>query len=249
MSDTVKPRVIVAGVLIAIAGICYSSWVLEFCWPSPFDPMRTFLSELDSEHRPHRLVYVAGDVTTGVCSLLAGILLLVPRPAVRRAIPITAIAALAAFGAATIADALLPIECIAGLDPGCRTEPSGLLPQLHHVHALTSTLAVFAIFTVMVAGSVAALRRDAWPLLRIAGTAILVIVALATVWMLVADNLTGNYRLGLAQRIQVGGMSVWLMLWGAALIRSAFARINPDDPARIGLTPGAEPHPIEAHPR
>ncbi|SLA01987.1 Uncharacterised protein [Mycobacteroides abscessus subsp. abscessus] len=35
--------------------------------------------------------------------------------------------------------------------------------------------------------------------------------------MLIADNLHGDYYLGLAQRIQVGGMSVWLILWGIAV--------------------------------
>ena len=30
-------------------------------------------------------------------------------------------------------------------------------------------------------------------------------------WMLIADNLPGNYALGIAQRIQVGSMSLWLI--------------------------------------
>ena len=205
------------GVLIAVAGICYSSWVLEFFWSSPLDPMRTFLSELDAAHRPHRQVYVAGDITTSACALTAGLLALVPRPLAHGKIAVTAFVALAAFGASTMADALLPIECIAGLDPGCRPDPSGLLPQLHHVHALTSTLAVFSIFTAMIAVTLVALRSPTWPLMRRIGAVVFAIVVAATAWMLIADNLTGNYRLGLAQRIQVGGMSVWLILWGVAV--------------------------------
>ena len=69
-----------AGILIAVAGLCYSSWVLEFAWADSLDPMRTFLSELDAANRPHRDIYVVGDVTTGVCALVAALLLLVPRP-------------------------------------------------------------------------------------------------------------------------------------------------------------------------
>lgn len=202
---------------MAVAGICYSSWVLEFFWATPLDPLRSFLSELDAVNRPHRGVYVAGDVTTACTSLAAGLLLLIPRPLFGGWKAITAVAALAAFGASTLADALLPIECIPGIDPGCPVEPSGLFPQLHHIHALTSTLAVFSIFTAMVAATIVSYRDRIWPLMRTAGLAMLVIVVVSTVWMLAADNAHGDYRLGLAQRIQVGGMTVWLVLWGVAI--------------------------------
>ncbi|AZG43783.1 DUF998 domain-containing protein [Gordonia insulae] len=211
-------RSVAAGILVALAGICYSSWVLEFFWASPLDPMRSFLSELDAAHRPHREVYVGGDIAASCCAMIAAVLMLLPRPLTRGFPAITAVAALGAFGASTIADALSPIECIPGVDPGCPSEPSGILPQLHHVHALTSTLAVFSIFTAMIAATVAAHRDRVWPLLRVVGAIVLTVVVLATVWMLVADNLGGDYRLGLAQRIQVGGMTVWLVLWGWSII-------------------------------
>ena len=213
-SSTEVPRAVVGGILVAAAGICYSSWVLEFLWPSPLDPLRSFLSELDAEHRPHREVYMTGDIITSCCAMLAALIMLIPRPLVRSMPAICAVVALGAFGASTIADALLPIECIPGVDPGCRSDPAGLLPQLHHVHALTSTLAVFSIFTAMIAATVAAIRDDVWPALRVAGTVVVAIVVIATAWMLIADNLDGDYRLGLAQRIQVGGMTVWLIIWG-----------------------------------
>ena len=210
-------RAIAAGILIALAGICYSSWVLEFVLGSSLDPTRSFLSELDAAHRPYRNVYVAGDVTTAVCAMLAALLYWLPRPLTHSRWGLGATVALAVFGAATIADALSPIECIPRVDPDCPAEPSGILPQLHHIHALTSTIAVFAIFTAMVLGVVAARRDKFWPILRSWGLWILVIIALATAWMLAADNLHGDFRLGLAQRIQVGGMSIWLMLWGWAV--------------------------------
>ena len=222
-------RVLLAALLIAVAGICYSSWVLEFLWASPLDPMTSFLSELDAAHRPHRGVYVAGDVITGTSAILACVLMLIPRPQVRGVVPLTTVIAFGAFGASTVADALLPIECIPGIDPNCPSEPSGLLPQLHHVHALTSTLAVFSIFITMIAGTIAAHRDQIWPLLRRVGLAVFVIVALATIWMLAADNLHGDFRLGLAQRIQVGGMTVWVVLWAVAVARSR-KRHSPESP-------------------
>lgn len=211
-------RLIVVGTLIALAGICYSSWVLEFVWPSPLDPLRSFLSELDAENRPHRIVYVAGDVITASTAMAAAALMLLPRPLVSSWWGRGAGVALLVFGASTIADALLPIECIPHVDPDCPAEPSGLLPQLHHIHALTSTIAVFAIFAVMILGVIAAHRSGIWPVLRRWGLVVLVIVAAATAWMLAADNVHGDFRLGLAQRIQVGGMTLWMVLWGAAVI-------------------------------
>lgn len=202
---------------MALAGICYSSWVLEFLWASPLDPLRSFLSELDAAHRPHRGWYIAGDVTTSVAAILAAAIMLLPRPAVRGPAARGALAALALFGVATVTDALSPIECIPHIDANCPDEPSGILPQLHHIHALTSTVAVFAIFATMILGVLAAWRAPIWQVLRYWGLAVLVVITLATVWMLAADNLHGDYRLGLAQRIQVGGMSVWLVLWGVAV--------------------------------
>lgn len=212
-------RRILAGMMIALAGLCYSSWVLEFFWASPLDPLNSFLSELDAAHRPHRDVYEVGDITTAVVALGSALVLFVPRALVNGRYARTAVIAFAVFGAATLADALAPIDCIPGVDPDCPYEPSGLLPQLHHIHALTSTVAVFAIFITMIAGVVAAFRQRPriWPVLRTAGLAVLVVVAVTTAWMLIADNLRGDYYLGLAQRIQVGGMSVWLVLWGGAV--------------------------------
>ncbi|MFW0787158.1 DUF998 domain-containing protein [Gordonia sp. CPCC 206044] len=210
-------RVVGAGILVALAGICYSSWVLAFLFPTPLDPLRTFLSELDAAHRPHREIYVVGDVLTAVFALIACALLVIPRPVTRGVPGLTAVISLGVFGAATLADVLSPIECIPHVDPGCPDQPNGLLPQLHHLHALTSTVAVFAIFTTMVSACLAAYLTGVWPMMRTAGASVLVIVALATVWMLVADGLSGDYVLGLAQRIQVGGMTLWLILWGVAI--------------------------------
>ncbi|EGD53804.1 DUF998 domain-containing protein [Gordonia neofelifaecis] len=205
--------------MLVLAGICYSSWILDFFFHSGLDPMRSFLSELDSGHMPHRNVYVAGDVLTGVFTLAAAVGLLFPPRLVRNKFSITAAIAIGAFGASTIADALMPIECLAGRDPGCPDQSRGLLPQLEHIHALTSSLAVIAIFVAMVAASLAAWRRQDWQWLRYGGGVVFAIVVLATVWMLAADRLGGDYRLGLAQRIQVGGMSVWMAFWGVAISR------------------------------
>ncbi|GAB19044.1 hypothetical protein GOEFS_073_00640 [Gordonia effusa NBRC 100432] len=209
----------VAAVAIGVAGLCYSSWALEHLWAGGLDPMRTFLSELDAAGRPHRGIYVAGDIITAVAAMVAMLVLLLPRPAVRGYQSLAAVIAFGCFGAATLADALMPIECIPGVDVDCPWEPSGIFPQLHHVHALTSSLAVISLFTAIVAATLASFTTGRWRLLRVVGSTIFGVIMVSTAWMLIADNLSGDYRLGLAQRIQVGAMSVWMLVWAVALVR------------------------------
>ncbi|WP_406268884.1 DUF998 domain-containing protein [Nocardia sp. NBC_00881] len=200
---------------IAIAGLCYSSWVLEFVLNIGIDPVNSFLSELDAEGKPYRQVFAVADTIVGAVlmpAVVAG-LLLFPR----RGFTTAGWMALFCFGAATIADVLLPLHDCAPDDSTCGG-PSALFPQLHQPHALSSTLAVTSIAVAAFAFSLAALRYHRWRILREFGLAVLVVGSAATIWMLVADNLTGNYALGIAQRIQVGAMSLWLLTLAAAVI-------------------------------
>ncbi|MEV6274583.1 DUF998 domain-containing protein [Nocardia sp. NPDC051832] len=207
-------------VALALAGLCYSSWVLEFVLPVHADPVNSFLSELDAEGKPYRWVFATGDKVTAallIPTALAG-LWIFPR----RRLTTIGWVALLCFGAATIADVLLPLsDCGSPGAPPCG-DHSALFPQLHQPHAMTSTLAVTSIAVAVFAFSLAAFRyRPHWRVLRELGLAFLLIGALATVWMLVADNLSGDYALGIAQRIQVGAMSLWLGTLGIAVLREA----------------------------
>ncbi|GAB2651159.1 DUF998 domain-containing protein [Nocardia goodfellowii] len=203
---------------LVLAGLCYSSWVLEFVLPVHADPVNTFLSELDAEGKPYRWVFATGDKITAallVPTALTG-LWIFPR----RRLSTLGWAALLCFGAATIADALFPLtDCDA---PSCGDDRSALFPQLHQPHAMTSTLAVTSIAVAVLAFSLAAFRyRPHWRVLRELGLGFLLVGALATVWMLVADNLSGDYALGIAQRVQVAAMSLWLGTLGIAVLREA----------------------------
>lgn len=202
---------------VALAGICYSSWVLEFVLRIPADPVNQFLSELDAEGKPYRWVFATGDKISGALLIPAAVggLLLFPR----RRLTTVGWVALLCFGLATIADALIPLHDCAPGDTSCGGGPnSPLFPQLHQPHALTSSLAVTGIAVAMFAFSAAAFRYHRWRILREFGAAVLVLATAATVWMLVADNLPGDYALGIAQRIQVGSMSVWLLTLAAAVV-------------------------------
>ena len=76
---------------------------------------------------------------------------------------------------------------------------------------------MFAVFTAMVAFTVAAFRYRTLPLLRTVGLVLLIVTSLATAWLMIADNLPGSYGLGIAQRLQVTGMSLYLVALGFAL--------------------------------
>jgi hypothetical protein len=88
---------------------------------------------------------------------------------------------------------------------------------------LTSSVAVFAIFTAMIAFTVGAFRYREHPSLRTTGLTILILTSLATVWMLTTNSIEvsggGNLGLGIAQRAQVLGMSLWLCTLAFAMSR------------------------------
>lgn len=220
----IRPASVLVAAAITLAGLCYSSWVLQFALKIDLDPLDSFLSELDAEGKPYREVFATADLIVGASLMPAAIAGLLSFP--RRGLTTVGWIALFCFGAATIADALLPLrDCTPG-ESGCGG-PSELFPQLHQPHALTSTLAVTSIAVAAFTFDLAAFRYRRFRVLREFGLVVLVIGSLATVWMLVADNLPGNHALGIAQRIQVGAMSLWLIALAAAVVVEERERTEP----------------------
>lgn len=208
-------RPVIAAALV-VAGLCYSSWVLEFVLPIDLNPLTSFLSELDAEGRPYRWVFDLGDTVTGSLVVLCAVAALFVLP--RRGLSTIGWVALGCFGASTIADARAPLHTCSA---PCPPSDSGLFPQLHQIHALTSTLAVTSIFVAMIAFTAAAFRYRQWPILRRYGLMLMIVAGVATVWMLVADNLSGQFALGVAQRIQIAAMSLWLIVLALHLLVAA----------------------------
>ncbi|WP_424808891.1 DUF998 domain-containing protein [Rhodococcus sp. 27YEA15] len=195
---------------LVLGGITYSSWLLEFFLDTGLDPVTSFLSELDADNQKYRELFGNADVVSAVFVLIAAVLGISFTS--RRRLYLTGWVALAVFGGSTIADASFPLECSGD---GCPSSaPDGLLPQLHHVHALTSSVAVFAIFIAMIAFTVGAYRYREHRFLRTVGLGLLILTSVATVWMLTTNGIElaggGNLGLGIAQRVQVLGMTLWL---------------------------------------
>ncbi|MFJ5550256.1 DUF998 domain-containing protein [Streptomyces sp. NPDC093225] len=119
------------------------------------------------------------------------------------------------FGAATAADAWLPLSCAPTVDPVCAArETAGLVPATHRAHAISSTLAMTGALTGVVALTVAARRYGRWAPLARTGPFLVALELAATAWTLAAVGAftagRGTWSLGAGQRLQVLLVAVWL---------------------------------------
>jgi hypothetical protein len=206
----VRPSTVACGLFLAVAAVTYSSWVLEFVLPTGLNATESFLSELEGYGRPFRYVFIAGDKIAGVSAIAAAVFGWIAHAHHRDKLVSAGWIALGVFGLWTIADADSPVGCLARPGTHCPTPYHGMFAQLHNVHALTSTVAVNAIFLAMFTLTFVSGRRN-WTAVRIPGAIVLAVTSLATAWMLIADNLPHDFALGWAQRVQVAGMSLWLL--------------------------------------
>jgi len=213
-----RSSAVLCSALLALAAVTYSSWVLEFVLPTGLSPTESFLSELEGYGHPFRYVFSAADKIAGLSTLAAAVVGWSAYAHHRSRIMSAGWLALGVFGLWTIADATSPVGCLVRPGSHCPTAYHGMFAQFHSVHALTSTVAVNAIFVAMFAMTLVAPRLQ-WFALRRVGLAILVVISLATAWMLIADNLPHDFALGWAQRVQVGGMSLWLLTFAYAVSR------------------------------
>ncbi|MDG3012012.1 DUF998 domain-containing protein [Rhodococcus sp. D2-41] len=207
-------------VLVFAGGLAYSNWLLEFVVHTGLDHVNSFLSQLEEPGHPYRALFVGGDLVSAALLLIAAVLALVwSRP---NRWYVAGWVLLGLFGAATIADASNPMSGTA------ESEASrGLFPQLRHVHALTSTAAVTAMFAAIIVFTVLVFRSRLFPVLRTVGVAFLALLVLATLALAVGDNLEqhfgDHFALGVVQRLQVAAMSAWLATLAFALCRGPFA--------------------------
>lgn len=201
-------------VTLAVAGVCYSTWVLGPLLNPAIDPSATVASELAATDQPWSWVFRAGDITAGVLALASALVLL------RRARGWFRVAWIAAavFGLSTVLDAgLTPLSCAPSVDPGC---PSLTRDELAEPHSWTSSFAIAGALASLVALSVAyrvlALRFAVLgAVLAVAGIA----VSLVTLSQILAESDTE----GLWQRGQLAALSGWLFYASAAAARERWS--------------------------
>ncbi|QDQ11199.1 DUF998 domain-containing protein [Streptomyces spectabilis] len=221
-ADALRAVRAAVAVLLVLGAAAYTSWALEAVLPTGLSPLRTYVSELAAEDQPYGAFYRAVDFAAGVlvCAGAAvGLVRLRCRAAVPRVRVLSALgwAGLVLFGAATAADARLPLSCAPTVDAACvARERAGLVPATHTAHAVSSAVAVTGALVGMVLLTAAVRRAGAGGARQRTALAVLVAVELAaTVWTLAAvfafDAGHGTWGLGIGQRLQVLMIAVWLV--------------------------------------
>lgn len=219
-------------VLLALGALAYTTWALEAFLPTGLSPLRSYVSELAAEDQPYGTFFRSLDFGAGVLVCAGAVLALLRRvrPAglSRGLARLTALGwtGVAVFGAATAADSRLPLSCAPTADAACvARERAGLVPAAHSAHAVSSSVAVAGALVGMVLLTVVVRRAGA----RAGGllTLLLGVELAATVWTLAAvaafDAGRGTWGLGVAQRLQLLTIAVWLVVV-AWLVRRSWHR-------------------------
>ncbi|GAA1570095.1 MULTISPECIES: DUF998 domain-containing protein [Streptomyces] len=213
-------RTWIVALLIGLGAAAYTAWVLEVVLSTGLNPIETYVSELAAQDQPLGGLFRATDFTAGVLAFTGGLLALLRlrgHPESRRFWSVTGWAGVTLFGAATAADAWLPLSCTPTADPVCAArETAGLVPATHQAHAVSSSLAMTGALVGIIALTVAARRYRIFAPLAAHGPALVAMELIATAWTLTAIAMftagRGTWALGAGQRLQVLLVALWLGL-------------------------------------
>ncbi|RGC70544.1 hypothetical protein C5N14_03595 [Micromonospora sp. MW-13] len=198
---------------LGLAAVLYASWLLGPLLNPALGPLTGYASELAARDQPYHLVFGLGDLSTGLLAAAAGTAL--TRRA--RGWPRAAWAGVALFGAATALDGgVATMDCSPSRDAACaRLEELGEVSLRHQTHTVTSSVAVaaalFSLLAFLAATRGATGSRHRWALL-VAG-----VLLVGTAGTLVEVARPGEL-LGLWQRVQLAGLSGWLLLAAGAAV-------------------------------
>ncbi|RFU85457.1 DUF998 domain-containing protein [Streptomyces triticagri] len=215
-----------ADVLLLLGAVAYSAWLTEMFVATGLDPLRTYVSELAAEGEPLGRLLRSTDLAAGLLLTAAAATALAAGRRPRSRWAVTGLTALAVFGAATVADSRVPLSCTPTADPACaEREAAGLVPGTHVAHTYTSSLAVTAALVAMVALTLAVRRGRRRDLLARTGPWIVAAELAASAWTLASvaafEAGDGTWLLGLAQRLQVLLIALWLVLFARSLAKGA----------------------------
>ncbi|QQM43769.1 DUF998 domain-containing protein [Streptomyces liliifuscus] len=210
-------------VLLALGALTYTAWALEVVLATDLAPAHTYVSELAARNQPHGTLFRTTDLLAGTLAGAAGLLELLRLPSPGRWTR-AGWAALVLFGAATAVDSRLPLSCAPTADPVCAAqERAGLLPAAHSAHSVSSTVALCGILVAMLALTLTARRYTPRAPLARSGPALVTLELAATAWTLAAiaalEAGHDGWGLGVAQRLQVGVIAVWLTFLAVSLPR------------------------------
>jgi Protein of unknown function (DUF998) len=213
--------------LAAVAGVVYSSWVLQFLINPRLDAVNGYVSELSASDQPYHPFFAGCDFLAGVLSITVAAVVL--RRLLPRGWALVGWLALLLFGVFSIGDSLFAMDCAPNSDPTCALrERAENVSFAHEFHSVTSVLVVTSGIVSLIALTIAARRYGRWPVLARWSWPVMVVettTALATLPLMYFGLV-----LGIMERVQVTVISVWLFVIAVELYtgrRRAFASGSP----------------------
>ncbi|MGP4021804.1 DUF998 domain-containing protein [Actinomadura sp. 3N407] len=201
-------------VLTVVAALAYATFLLGSVLNPDLDFFNGYVSELSAADQPFHYVYSAGDLVTGVLTILVALGTL--RKLTRRPLATAGWTFLGLFGLFAIGDAVFPLDCAPSLDTWCALrERSGHVSFSHQLHAVTSSAVIICWLAALVLLSLAASRYGWWPALARWGRRLAL-----TQTVLAACTLTAMYMgqwLGVVQRVQICVLCLGLLVIARAL--------------------------------
>lgn len=212
----------IAALAIAIGGVLYASWFIQWIVPTKLNPISSYISELSASDQPYPLIFRSVDFTAGVLLIVGSIAALTSGARSRWAV--CGWVSLLLFGASTISDSQSPMKCAETASAQCAR--LGALDQLgvqDTLHSFTSAGEDLFFGLTMLCLMVVAWRVGAPSRLRHVATAVAMLIVGAWAWTTVSEARFEldhvDVVLGLAQRTEVTLIGVWLVLVSLALLR------------------------------
>lgn len=202
-------------ILVVAGALWYSAWILAPTLGSHLNGLHSYVSEVAATGQPYALLFRATDLAAGLCLTVGTVRWW---RATRRPgwTGHAVFAGILVLGVATMADSLLPLSCTPTADAACAfREQSGSVPLTHAAHAWSSGIADTGAAIAVIAALwwLATVGRG-----RLARTGLAAVLwstaafGVGTAWTLAAIAWHhGPLLLGLAQRLQIVGLTAWLI--------------------------------------
>jgi hypothetical protein len=130
------------------AGLLYDSWPLGY-WLNPFVAKRSLASGLEAIHQPYNWVFIAADIASSVFIIITCGLLWRMYKNSKASLPIQlALGSIVLFAAGTVADALLPEDCVPNLMK-CQSFTHDHALLLHGIFSIAASLFLFVALIIL----------------------------------------------------------------------------------------------------
>ena len=231
-----RPARLAAAATCWVTALCYSSFVFAAWCGSRLPVSRSYVSELEAVGQPDRTLFRLSDVVSGLGLVVLAILavpLLSPGVAARIACGLLGVA-----GIASLFDAANSMSCAPSIDAVCRSHQdtaSGLITQVTQAHTTSSLVGFLATAGVLLMFGTAATVCSAEPDATgpaFARTSMAAAIGTAVLGLVDVVLILTNSVIGISERARILVFSLWLLVLGVQLQRSARVRETISGPAR-----------------